>query len=133
MDIKRVTFFVFGILFLVAMFCFVVRFTGFVVFGNTGVNSCFDSDGGLNYGVYGRVGGEKHALKTGSFFEEDTCLNEILLLEYYCAPSSKINSYMFSKEHVCKNMCEDGRCVGESSVESVLPCDSWCHVKEFFK
>lgn len=134
MDIKRVTFFVFGILFLLAMFFFVVRFTGFFVFGNTGVNSCFDSDGGKNYGDYGRVGGEKHALKSESFFEEDKCLDDKTLLEYYCVSAEdKINSYKFSKEYICKNKCEDGRCAGEDMIETALPCDRWCKVRQFFR
>jgi hypothetical protein len=104
-------------------------------------NICNDSDGGLNYYVYGSLSGICSDVRgggCGAFF--DRCVNETTLVEYSC---NKTYSFHNSNEAVhtyydCKNGCVNGAC--KSETEDVSGCKSlyWfdnsnksCGLKEF--
>ncbi len=77
--------------------------------GNETNNSCTDSDGGINYLVYGYVEG---IMDNNPFYYEDICLDVYYLQERFCSgdsPQSRMKS--------CSDLgggdyyCFDGRCV----------------------
>jgi hypothetical protein len=60
--------------------------------------TCFDSDGGLNYGVEGYA-------EDGTRREEDRCVNKDLLVEAHCE-----NNYIREEPYFCPNGCKDRIC-----------------------
>ncbi|MEK7399358.1 MAG: thrombospondin type 3 repeat-containing protein [Candidatus Poribacteria bacterium] len=85
------------------------------------IKSCYDSDGGLNYGVAGvNAGVNITSTGPGVFFITDFCL-ESYIIEGYCSGSNLANvSQTFYGQyppgtplisHLCPNGCSAGRCL----------------------
>lgn len=130
---------VIGVVVLIVLFFVGSKLTGMFI-GNTTSDSCTDTDG-RNYGVRGFVFGEIRDFFSKQYFhEEDKCLSEIILLEFYCVKDEKgISSYEGSEEYDCKEGCFDGACIGEIAVveeggeiESPEQCGIWCKIKKVF-
>ncbi|NIA03744.1 MAG: hypothetical protein GWP09_00145 [Nitrospiraceae bacterium] len=66
-------------------------------------NSCYDSDGGLNYGTYGYV-------KLGTEYHYDYCASYYLLSEAYCSASGQPERKIFDCRKI-NGTCSGGRCV----------------------
>jgi hypothetical protein len=73
-----------------------------------GNQTCTDTDGGINYPVYGVVT-VTSSLATTLF--QDECLDAITLTEYYCVGSDAANITA-----TCAGTCVDGECVNDSCV-----------------
>jgi hypothetical protein len=81
--------------------------------------TCTDSDGGLNYFVWGNA-----SLVNAVNFINDSCIDKNYLMEGYC-PSE--GGLVAGQQHFCENGCVNGACVEESNGEScsvdVTGCD----------
>lgn len=66
--------------------------------------SCFDSDGGINYEIYGYVNYISKKIINKKF--EDKCLESSKIKEFYCK-KNKVSSLT----HSCENGCYEGRCI----------------------
>ena len=101
--------------------------TGWV---GTGFNVCEDTDMGKNYGIKGEI---RYGINEATNIKEDKCLNQNILLEYYCSSQTIPNSYKASLEYECKYGCKDGVCIiPEGSEEKLAPavsCNLWCKLK----
>ena len=102
-----------AILILVLTIYYFAKMTGLVV---SQVSYCKDSDEGKDYWQKGQVSGEDYSMANSSqqikFLEEDYCMDDNTLIEYYCAEDqSKMNSYMQKEKFNCPNQCIDGYCL----------------------
>ncbi len=66
-------------------------------------NFCTDSDGGLNYFIYGTTTDSLGTVSDGC-----STLNDNVLTEYYCSENSKSHV-----NYICPNGCSNGACITE--------------------
>ena len=83
---------------------------------------CNDSDGGLNYDVYGEITGDMAT--PGPNY--DMCTGDINLREVYCN-----NSLGYFTLHPCLYGCEDGACVEEIPSNDTTPPTLTAYWNEF--
>lgn len=69
--------------------------------------TCTDSDGGLNYGVFGSV---NQTYMSKNFYNQDVCVDGFNIKEFYCDPSGNYNDIDYDLEP-CPNGCKNGACV----------------------
>ncbi len=67
--------------------------------------TCTDSDGGINFEIFGIVTYNEREYP-------DTCIDDETLREYYCY-HGLIGSYPRSISHICNTYCQDGACAKE--------------------
>jgi len=107
--------------------------TGFL--GLTSVNTCSDTDFGKNYEIKGEISGKFYEggnLESKSYYEEDKCLSQNVLVEYYCV-AVNIHSYKSSVKYECRYGCKEGKCLVPEGLEKpAMPCNLWCELKRFF-
>ncbi|MFH1290543.1 MAG: hypothetical protein ABIH92_03985 [Nanoarchaeota archaeon] len=90
---------------------FYPRFTGMTV---TSINTCYDTDQGKEFGKKGEVWGDYYLYGKEEYHEEDYCVNDKKLVEYYCVGSElEFNRMRESMTYRCQDGCENGECVGE--------------------
>lgn len=94
------------ILIAIALWILVPTLTGKAVLD---FNTCQDTDSGIDISSKGAVSGTFNSISEVKYAEEDICIDDKRLLEWYCLP----NSIRESKIYPCSNSCEDGRCLGE--------------------
>ncbi|MFH1916928.1 MAG: hypothetical protein ABIJ21_06730 [Nanoarchaeota archaeon] len=71
-------------------------------------STCFDSDGGQNYQVYGNVSGR---LYNGTFYNyPDFCLNNGFLNEWFCTGNSPNSTQQNCSQLNSSWTCMGGRC-----------------------
>jgi hypothetical protein len=70
------------------------------------VESCVDSDGGLNYDVKGNLSG---SVSIYGLVFDDYCSNSENLTEFYCSDDPGV----FSQEYRCPNGCANGVCANK--------------------
>ncbi|MFH1503244.1 MAG: hypothetical protein ABIE36_01145 [Candidatus Diapherotrites archaeon] len=68
-------------------------------------NFCTDSDGGMNYFIYGTTTDSLGAVSDGC-----SILNDNTLTEYYCSGNSKAHV-----NYLCPSGCQNGACIGKEN------------------
>ena len=63
---------------------------------------CNDTDGGVNYNVYGIISGQQNGMP---YTINDVCLNSVQLTEQYCE-----GNYPSYQNYTCPNGCSNGAC-----------------------
>lgn len=114
---KKIIFFLSISIIIVSIFISTLKFTGLVSYSN--VESCMDSDLGINFKEKGVITGEYLAgdeMKSIYYSQTDYCENENTLVEYYCIKSG-IASKKAYKKYQCEDSCLQGICINGKARE----------------